>query len=422
MNCFTTRFTTRFTTLCLASLLFLATTSANAEVDQRPLEVAIVEAFPQLEWPEYLTGKESGKSIDVRPVIVTGAGDGSNRLFIATQYGTIHVLENSSETVSAPLFLDLRDRVDGKDRENEEGFLGMAFHPRYTENGEFFVYYTASRDQQPDRKSIISRFRVSKSSPDRGNLKSEAILLQVSQPYWNHNGGTVVFGPDGYLYIVLGDGGYTNDPHMHGQNLRTLLGSILRIDIEQAGKDRPYTIPPDNPFVGKGADIRKEIWAYGLRNVWRLSFDRKTGTAWAADVGQNLWEEINIIHRGGNYGWNLREGRHPFEPVGSDVSPNYIEPIWEYGREDGKSIIGGHVYRGKSVPALAGAYLYADYVSGRIWALWYDAKSRQVLANRLLRKSGQPVTTFGEDDQGELYFATQNGRIFKFAAGSSKKY
>ncbi len=406
----------RCTTVFITIALLALATPAAAEVDQRPLDVDIVPAFPRLQWPDDLTGADRGLLREVRPLVITGAGDGSNRLFVATQHGTIHVWKNDPQVEQAPLFLDIRDRVSFDESRNEEGLLGLAFHPQFEENGEFFVHYTASRENQPKRRSIVSRFRVSSTDPQRADPDSEEVLLRISQPYENHNGGTVVFGPDGFLYIVLGDGGKADDPHMHGQNLQTLLGTILRIDVNRAEGDLPYAIPADNPFVGQGVLARGEIWAYGLRNVWRLTFDHQTGVAWGADVGQNLWEEINIIRRGGNYGWNLREGLHPFGPGGSEPSPHFIEPIWEYDREAGKSITGGHVYRGASAPQLEGAYLYADYVSGRVWALWYDHSSEQVTANRVIREIGQPVITFGEDDQGEQYYSTQAGDIFRFAS------
>lgn len=398
----------------IASCGFIA--HAYAEVDQRPLEVEIEPAFPKLTWPDELTGVDNGLQLDVRPLVITGAGDGSNRLFVATQHGVIFVWENDPQVEQPEVFLDLRDRVSFDPAINEEGFMGLAFHPKFAENGQFFVYYTASREQDPSRRSHVSRFRVSSTDPDQADPESEKILMSIPQPYWNHNGGTVVFGPDGFLYIVLGDGGLGGDPHMNGQNLRTLLGAILRIDVDRTDEGQQYAIPDDNPFVGHGDKARGEIWAYGLRNVWRLTFDRQTGLAWGADVGQKLWEEINIIRRGGNYGWNLREGQHPFGPGGTEESPHYIEPIWEYDRSGGKSITGGHVYRGSWAPELEGAYLYADYVSGRIWALWYDAETEQVTANRVIRETGMPVITFGEDDQGEQYYTTQAGEIFKFAS------
>ena len=401
--------------LSLVLSAFIAV-SAHGEVDQRPLHLHMVRAFPDLYWPEDLTGEESGMQIAFRPLVVTGAGDGTNRLFFATQLGTIHVIQNTPTANEATVFLDLRDRVELEDRQNEEGLLGLAFHPDFEKNGQFFVNYTASRKNQPVRKSVVSRFTLLPDDPNRGDPASEEVLMELEQPYWNHNGGTVVFGPDGFLYIVFGDGGLANDPHMNGQNLQSLLSKILRIDVDRTDPGLAYAIPPDNPFVGHGALARPEIWAYGLRNVWRLSFDRKTGTAWGADVGQELWEEINIIRRGGNYGWNVREGKHPFGPGGSEVSPNYIEPIWEYDHSHGKSITGGHVYRGQQVPELVGAYLYADYVSGRIWALWYDESKGVVTANRMIREGGPPVVTFGEDDQGELYFTGELGDVFKFAS------
>jgi glucose/arabinose dehydrogenase len=219
------------------------------------------------------------------------------------------------------------------------------------------------------------------------------------------------------LYIGLGDGGKRADPFDNAQNLSTLLGSILRIDVDRRDEGLAYAIPPDNPFVGRD-DARGEIWAYGLRNVWRMAFDPPTGLLWAADVGQDIWEEIDIIEKGGNYGWNLREGMHDFEPSGAPPAvemTDLIEPLWEYHHDVGKSITGGNVYRGPSMAELEGAYLYADFVSGRIWALWYDQETKRVTANRAIRETGPAVMTFGEDDDGETYFATQEGGLWKFA-------
>ena len=386
-----------------------------AEINLSPLPVRVVPAFPQLKWPEVVTQSESGIPRDPRPVMITGSGDGSNRLFLATQYGTIHILENDPQATEMQTFFDLQERVvDFKDRENEEGFLGLAFHPQFRDNGEFFVYYTVKPTDEHPHLSRISRFRTLPDNPNQGDPASEEILLDIPEPYWNHNGGTIVFGPDGYLYIAVGDGGAFNDPHMNGQNLHTLLGKILRIDVDRQDPDLPYAIPSDNPFARRPNYARGEIWAYGLRNPWRVSFDRETGTCWAGDVGQNTWEEIDIIRRGGNYGWNLREGQHPFGPGGFTANENLIEPIWEYHHDVGKSVTGGSVYRGKQIPALAGGYVYADYVSGQVWALWYDAEQAAVTANRTLREKGSPVLTFGEDDQGELYFTSER-EIFKLA-------
>jgi len=403
-------------TLGLTLTMFTCTVTLWAEVDQRPLEVLIEPAFPELDWPDWLTGAEEGLARKLWPIVITGAGDGKNRMFVASQYGSIHLFDNSPQAKQVTTFLDIRDQVAYDPNENEEGLLGLAFHPQFAKNQQFFVFYTAARKKGDARRSVISRFRVSADDPNRADPESEEILLTVPQEYWNHNGGTITFGPDGFLYIALGDGGAGNDPHMNGQNLQTLLAAILRIDIDHRDEKLAYAIPSDNPFAKEKKLARGEIWAYGLRNVWRMSFDRATGTFWAADVGQNLWEEINIIHRGGNYGWNLREGRHAFGPGGRGPRENLVDPIWDYGREYGKSITGGCVYRGTKVPRLAGAYLYADYVSGHVWALWYDAATNQVTANRTLRESGAPVVTFGEDDHGEVYFTSPQGDILKFSS------
>jgi quinoprotein glucose dehydrogenase len=279
------------------------------------------------------------------------------------------------------------------------------------------VYYTRKRERRDELNvSVISRFRVSQDDPNRADPDSEQVILEITQPYWNHNGGTIVFGPDGYLYIGLGDGGAADDPQGNGQNLKTLLGSILRIDVDHKDEGLEYAIPKDNPFADRGQDARGEIWAYGIRNVWRIAFDRETGDLWAGDVGQNLWEEIDIIKRGGNYGWNLREGKHPFGANGSEPKPELIEPVWVYHHDVGKSITGGHVYRGKEVPELVGAYVYADFVTGQIWALWYDMDKEQMTANREILPKGSALMSFGEDDNGELYFLTQEGGIHKFAS------
>jgi glucose/arabinose dehydrogenase len=389
-------------------------TCVVAAVDERPLAVQTVKAFPKLQWPDWILGVEEGQPQEPRPIIVTGAGDGSGRIFIASQYGAVFVMPNDPSADQMQLFLDFRNKVQYADKQNEEGLLGLAFHPKFAENGEFFIYYTAIPTPQYPHLSVISRFKVDSNDPNRGDLDSEEVIMTIEQPYWNHNGGTLVFGPDGYLYIGLGDGGSANDPHMHGQNLQSLLGKILRIDVDHKEPDKGYAIPGDNPFAGEKL-ARGEIWAYGIRNVWRNAFDRKTGVHWAGDVGQDLWEEIDIIKRGGNYGWNLREGKHPFGPGGSPARADLVEPVWEYHHDVGKSVTGGYVYRGKAVPELEGAYLYADFVTGQIWALVYDFEQEQVTANRSIVPRGQPVMTFGEDDEGEVYYATQGGDIYKFA-------
>ncbi len=366
------------------------------------LAVRPVRAFPNLEWEGWEPVSPNGLAQAFRPIVLTHAGDGSNRVFVADQWGAIYVFENKPDVTKASLFLDVRDRVRYRDNQNEEGLLGFAFHPKFAENGELFLYYTT---QDAEHTSVISRFKVSQDDPNRADPSSEEELMRIAQPFWNHNGGTICFGPDGYLYVGLGDGGSANDPMGNGQNLETLLGSILRIDVDGTSDGKAYGIPEDNPFVGtEGA--QPEIYAYGLRNVWRMSFDRETGTFWCADVGQNLWEEIDIIIPGGNYGWALREGMHPFGPEGSDRRDDLIEPIWEYDHQVGKSITGGVVYRGERLPELAGKYIYADYVSGKIWALTYDESSGEVVSNEAIpvEGGGMAIINISEDEAGEVYF------------------
>lgn len=353
-----------------------------------------------------------------RPICITNAGDGSNRLFIAEQQGVIHVLPNDPEVEETKVFLDMEREVHFNPRQNEEGFLGLAFHPDYKNNGHFYVYYTTRREAN---LSVISQFTVSKDDPDKADPASEVVLMTIPQPYWNHNGGAIEFGPDGYLYIGLGDGGSANDPHGNGQKLSTLLGSILRIDVDNQDPGLNYAIPKDNPFT-ESPFTRPEIYAYGIRNIWRLSFDRKTGALWAADVGQDLWEEINIVTKGGNYGWNKREGNHSFPPGSDNKSDQFIDPIFEYHHNVGKSITGGFVYRGKNVPELDGKYLYADYVTGKVWALDYDQENQKVKENyRIEAPENPPVIAFGEDEQGEVYMSGVFGDYGALYTFESKK-
>jgi glucose/arabinose dehydrogenase len=391
----------RVTSRLFAIALLIHGNLLAVEVDQRPLQIRAEDAFPNLRI--------------TLPVVLNHAGDGSRRIFVGSQLGDIHVFPKDRDVEETQVFLDLRSKVVYNEIENEEGLLGLAFHPKYKENGQFFVYYTTT---DAPHTSVISRFRVSATDPNRADPKSEEEILRIAQPYWNHNGGTLEFGPDGYLYIGLGDGGGTRDPHGHGQNLATLHGSILRIDIDRKSGDQNYAVPKDNPFVDRPG-ARPEIWAYGLRNVWRMAFDRQTNLLWAADNGEDLWEEIDIITRGGNYGWNLREGRHKFGLQGSEARPDLIEPIWEYRHRAGtsNSIIGGCVYRGPRVKELQGAYLYGDYITGELWALRYDPRQGQVTENRSIQSSGLPVITFGQDEDGEVYVTTNlgGGIIYWFA-------
>jgi glucose/arabinose dehydrogenase len=388
----------------IASLCVAIDAAEVADIKQSPLEVHVERAFPNI-------------SIE-RPVFLTHSGDGTNRLFVGSQYGRIFVLPNDEKTEEAQLFLDITDRVTYKDEENEEGLLGLAFHPNFNENGEFFVYYTAKSEK---RLSTISRFKVDPSNPQKADPASEEILMTLKQPFWNHNGGTLAFGPDGFLYIGLGDGGKGADPLLSGQDLSTLLGKILRIDVDNKSPGLAYAIPKDNPFVGREG-ARPEIYAYGFRNIWRMAFDPASGNFWVADVGQDLLEEINLVTKGGNYGWSLREGKQAFKNQNQTAPTPPIDPIWDYPHNEswGKSITGGMVYHGQKVPALKGSYLYGDYVSGKLWALRYDSNGSKVVANQpILWPPSLPVVTFGSDEQGEVYFTTvtSGGRIYKFVEG-----
>ena len=389
-----------------------ATLSFAADVNESPLDIELVPAFPDLEVPR------PEDAPHFRPIVITHAKDGTDRIFLVSQQGVIYVMPNRQDVKTAKVFLDVEEKVTYRDNKNEEGLLGLAFHPDYKENGQFFLYYTAS---DADQTSVVSRFTVSKDNPNKAVADSEEELMRLEQPFWNHNGGSIEFGPDGYLYIGLGDGGLANDTLMNGQNVQTLLGSILRIDVNKKENGKNYGIPDDNPFAKEKKSrrplARPEIYAYGLRNVWRLSFDHKTGLLLAADVGQNLWEEINVIRNGGNYGWNLREGKHKFGPAGSEPRADLIEPIWEYDHETGKSITGGQVYRGTKVPELDGYYVYADYVTGLFWGLKYDQETKQVVENRKIpRPPGKdfPIMTFGMDEKGEVYCGDAFGKMYRF--------
>ncbi len=376
------------------------------------LKVSVEPAFPDVQWEGWSPEDEQGRDQSFRPIFMTHAGDGSNRLFVAEQTGMIYSLPADPAAKEAKRVLDIRDRVKYSDRQNEEGLLGLAFHPKFKTNGHLYLYYTRKDDAHT---SVVSRFTA---NPKTGiaDPASEQVILSIDQPFWNHNGGTIAFGPEGYLYIALGDGGSGNDPYRNAQNLSVLLGSILRIDVDHQDAGLAYAIPKDNPFVGQEG-ARGEIYAYGVRNIWRMAFDRQTGHLWAGDVGQNLWEEIDIITKGGNYGWNLREGHHVFGSESTEGRTDLIEPIWEYDHQVGKSITGGTVYRGSRIPELAGKYIYADYVTGKIWALNYDEANGKVLSNEAIPTDKLPVITFGEDEAGEVYFGvvTNTGRgIYRF--------
>lgn len=338
------------------------------------------------------------------PVGLTHAGDKSNRLFVVEQRGTIRILKNG--TLSETPFLDIRDRVKSG---GEMGLLGLAFHPKFSENRRFFLNYTAPSGPT-GLQTVISELKVS-GDPEKGDPASERILLTIPQPFQNHNGGQIAFGPDGYLYIGMGDGGSANDPQGNGQNLATLLGKMLRIDIDSAGEGKAYAVPPDNPFIGN-KEAAPEVWAYGLRNPWRFSFDFPTGSLYAGDVGQLDREEIDLIQKGKNYGWNIMEGTICTPGVSPDCDKSGLEfPLIDLTRGRGTTVIGGHVYRGKTIPNLAGFYFYGDFGNGKISGFRYDGKS--VTDHRLVLESGRNISAFGEDEQQELYVLDYSGEILK---------
>ena len=335
------------------------------------------------------------------PTNLVQAHDG--RLLVTEQDGRVWAFDPSvSEVPAATEFLNITDRVSS--RRSEEGLLGLALDP--ADEQFLYVYYSAA----DPRRSVVSRFTLA-ADQSRVDPDSELVILEVGQPYANHNGGQIAFGPDGHLYIGLGDGGSAGDPLGSGQDTSTLLGSILRIDVSQATPERPYAIPSDNPFASGGG--RGEIWAYGLRNPWRFSFDRATGELWAGDVGQNRWEEIDLIQRGANYGWNRLEGNHCFSARDCDRTGT-VPPVWEYSL-DGQpcSVIGGYVYRGAAIPWLRGVYVYGDFCTGEVFGLRYA--DGQVIEHQRLADTRRRIMSFAEDYEGELYLLSQKSGIYRLA-------
>lgn len=403
--------------------------SATLALAQPLPKIELRPAFPQLKLE--------------RPVWISEAPDGSGRMFVVYQDGKILIVKKGSDGSDAKVFMDIESRRPHFD--NEDGLMSIAFHPGFKTNGLFYVYYNqknpADQNLKPQNypfRSVISEFKVSAADPDKADLASERILLQVQQPFSNHKGGELAFGPDGYLYLGLGDGGQGDDPFGSGQSTATLLAKMLRIDVNTrsttgTGKrqhELPYGIPSDNPFAkepdmgSRGA--QKEIYAYGFRNPWRYSWDRKTGDLWVGDVGQNLWEEVDLVTIGGDYGWSVREGAHHFKP--GPPGAQYIEPIIEYPHRPnlqsqamfpdhsvGLCVIGGYVYRGSKFPVLDGVYIYGDYNLGTIWGLRYDKAAQKVTAHGTLLDQKKNITSFAEDLDGEVYVLTQDGQIYTIA-------
>ena len=376
----------------LAASLIVAT-GCNSENRPAPgpEPYRLVVAYPELSFE--------------RPVCLAQPPDGSNRLFVCEQAGRIRSFDATrADVTTAAVFLDIVPLV--RSQNNEEGLLALAFHPRFASNGFFYVYHSASNPL----RNVLARYHAGPAGAEPG---SRQVVLEIPKPFGNHNGATLVFGSDGFLYVSIGDGGAGGDPNENAQNLGVLLGKILRIDVDRSDGLRPYAIPADNPFAGT-AGARGEIWAWGLRTVWRMTFDRQDGTLRAADVGQDRWEEIDRIVRGGNYGWDLREGRHPFEP--RDTTAELIDPVWEYSHDEGASITGGFVYRGTRLSALRGVYVYADYVAGTIWGLHSD--NGVVSRNEVLVHQPRNISSFGETADGELLLLAFDGRIHRLEAVS----
>lgn len=372
--------------------------------------------WPAIELAPIATGFSS-------PVHITNAGDGTGRLFVVEQAGQIEILGGGT-------FLDITGRV--RDAGNEEGLLSVAFPPDYENSGVFYVYFTDDRAGNQGN-NVLARFRVSEADPDSADPDSEQILITFEHPaHSNHNGGQLFFGPDNYLYIGTGDGGGGGDPDENAQDLGSLLGKILRIDVGAhttviatpgpfriflpfitSGNGSLYNIPADNPFVSD-PQARDEIWASGLRNPWRFSFDRQTGDLWIGDVGQGSWEEIDyqpVTSPGGeNYGWDCREGAHDYEFDSSCEGLVFVDPIFEYGQSGCQAVTGGYVYRGSAYPALEGIYFFADFCNGRIWGTQDD---EMTWATQELITGSCNISSFGEDEAGELYITCRGGQIYQ---------
>ncbi len=396
---------------CLAAALLLSGLGSSTRADGLP-KLKTELAYPNLRFE--------------RPVALAYPNDGSNLLFVAEQHqAVVQSFPDEKDTTDKQEFLKLPDPIN---RDNEEGLLGLAFHPKYAQNGEFFVYYSAhdTVDGKHKRRSVVSRFNVSKDNPRKADPASEKrIWVSAEDPFPNHNGGCIAFGPDGYLYISLGDSGAADDPLKTGQNPKDWFGSILRVDVDHPSDGKAYGIPGDNPKIrdSKFADWAPEVYCIGLRNVWKFTFDRANGTLWAGDVGQNKWEMVHIIENGGNYGWSINEAFHPFKPreKANPASP-ISKPIVEYphgvdknynpDRTDlGQSITGGYVYRGKDLPSLDGVYVYGDFQSGRIWGV--KAKDGKAVESGELTdvsKSKPAIAAFGESRSADLLILSFEGK------------
>jgi glucose/arabinose dehydrogenase len=373
--------------------------------------VAALPAGAEVEWPQpvLVPVVSSGLSF---PIHLTHAGDGSGRLFVVEQAGVIRIIRNG--VLEPTPFLDITGRVLGG---GEQGLLSVAFPPGYGSKGYFYVYYTRNSDSA----NVVSRFRLISGNPDRADSDSETLVLPMADRFGNHNGGIMQFGPNGYLYVATGDGGGGGDPDNNGQNTNSLLGKLLRLDVESVAPTGTYAIPAGNPNLGPGT--RREIWAYGLRNPWRIGFDRQTGDLYIGDVGQGAREEIDFQPSsspgGENYGWNRMEGTQCYPP-GSTCDPTGLAlPVVDYGRALGSTVTGGFVYRGTTYPRMRGIYFYADFGSGRLWGLTRDGG---VWTNQELLDTSRSFSSFGEDEAGELYLVDYAGAVLRITDPSNATF
>ncbi|GAB3782131.1 PQQ-dependent sugar dehydrogenase [Spirosoma horti] len=367
------------------------TPDSTGSTNTGTLSARVVNAYPKLTFSS--------------PVEYTHANDGTNRVFVIEQEGKIRVFENDANTATAGTYLDIRNKVASG---GEMGLLGLAFHPDFKQNGFFYVNYTKSNP----RETVVSRFKASSATASQVDPASEVILFRFAQPYANHNGGKTLFGPDGFLYVSTGDGGSGGDPQNNGQNKSSWLGKILRVDVNSTEKGH-YGIPADNPFKGNSKGYREEIFAYGLRNPWRVSFDDE-GRLWAGDVGQDKIEEVDIITKGGNYGWRIKEANADYNAKENAVpEAELIPPVYQYSHSKGDvSITGGVVYGGSANPSLRGKYIFADYASGRLWALTPNG-NKTATAQELMAQAGA-ISAFGEDQKKEIYLCDLGtGKILK---------
>ncbi len=354
--------------------------------------IQLIPAFPKL--------------IFENPLDIQMSPDGSNRMFVVEQQGRILVFPKDSNTQAFKIFLDIQKNVDFD--HNEQGLLGLAFDPNFKQNGFFYVNYVAAKPL----RTVIARYKVSEEDIDKADDQSQMVILEIAQPYSNHNGGRLSLGPDGFLYIGMGDGGGSGDPHGNGQNRAELLGKILRIDVNSAQNGKNYSIPPDNPYVGNSEGWREEIYAYGIRNPWRFSWDAQ-GRLWVGDVGQDKYEEVDIVEKGKNYGWNIMEGAHCFKPETGCVTDSLEMPVIEYDHIQGRSVTGGFVYEGKRSESMLGHYIFADFVTGKIWSYQHDpSKASQPT---LIAQAQAPLASFGRDEEGEIYAACFDGQIYKLS-------